>query len=69
MARQNKVVVNWVPAHRGMAGNEAADDLARQAAEGPSRNFSEVPDQIRWQVSLSHLRRRATEQRSRETSQ
>ena len=41
-------MVHWVPAHKGVAGNEAADDLAKQAAEGPSRYFSEVPDQVRW---------------------
>ena len=66
MARQNRVMVHWVPAYRGVAGNEAADDLAKQAAGGPSREFSEVPDQVRWQVRLSHLHRMATEQRSGE---
>ena len=64
--KTEQVMVHWVPAHRGVAGNEVADDLAKQAAGGPSREFSEVPDQVRWQVSLSHLHRMATEQRSGE---
>ena len=42
MARQNRVTVFWVPAHKGVAGNEMADDPAEQEAEGPSRDFSEV---------------------------
>ena len=67
MSRQNRVVIHWVPAHKGVAGN-AADNLARQAAEEPSRDFAEAPNQVRWQVSLSHLHRRAIEQRSRETA-
>ena len=68
MVRQNRVTVHWAPAHNGMAGNEMTDDRAKQAAEGPFRDFSEVPDQVRWQVSLSHLHRRVVEQRSRETA-
>ena len=47
-ARRGGVMVHWVPAHRGAAGNEAADDLAKQVAGGPSRDLSEVPDQVRW---------------------
>ena len=60
MAQQNKVMVHWIPAHKGVARNEAADKLAKKAVEGPYRHFSEVPDQARWRVSLSHLHRRAT---------
>jgi len=39
LARQNQVTVTWVPGHRGIDGNEKADQAARQAAqsavEGP----------------------------------
>ena len=70
LARQNRVMVHWVPVHGGVAGNEVAGDLAKQAADGPSRDFSKVSDQIRRQVSsLSHPHRRAAEQRPRETTQ
>ena len=61
MARHNSVIVQWVPAHGGVAGNE-------EMAEGPSRDFSEVSNQVRWQVSLSHLHRRAIKRLSREAA-
>ena len=32
MTRQNWVMIHWVPTHKGVAGNEAADDLTKQAA-------------------------------------
>ena len=52
----------------GVAGNEFADSLAKEAAEGPGHHQG-VPDAIRWRVSLPHLTRRATEERSRDTAQ
>ena len=52
-----------------MAGNEAAGGLAKQAAEGPFQDFSEVPDRARRQAGTFYLHRRATEQRSRGTAQ
>jgi hypothetical protein len=32
LAKDNKVTLAWVPGHRGVAGNEAADALARQGS-------------------------------------
>ena len=49
-----------MPAHRGVAGNEVADDLAKEATEGgPHCELEEVSDAARWQTGLSHLSRRA----------
>ena len=62
----NEVTVLWVPAHKGMIGNEAADGMAKEAAEDRAHD---VPDEICWQTSLSHLSRRVTESRARATAQ
>ena len=43
-----------------------ADGMAKEAAAGQSHG---VPDQVRWQASLPHLARRATERRSGATPQ
>ena len=53
------------PAHRGVGENKIAGGMAKEAAGGQSHG---VPDQIRWQASLPHLSRRATERRSEATS-
>ena len=50
MARQNRVMAHWAPAHRDVAGNEGADDLAKKAAEGPPV-IPRGPSQARRQVS------------------
>ena len=52
-----------------MADNEFADGLAKEVAEGWPRDPPDVPDQIRWQASVSHLSRRPTERRSRDAAQ
>ena len=65
-ASGNEVAIYWVPAHAGVTGNEKADEMAKEAAG--SRVF-DVQDEVRWQASLPHLSRRATESRARATSQ
>ena len=54
---------------QAVVGADCAYKHATIPAEGPSLGFSEAPDQVRWQVNLPHLHRRATERRSRDTAQ
>ena len=66
VSRDNEVTVLWVPAHVGIAGNQEADMLAKEAAEG---RIHEVLDEYRWEASLSHLSRVVTENYPRATAQ
>ena len=66
LARENEVTIRWVPAHRGIPDNERADEFAQAAPEGGDPDGA-VPDQYRWETSLSHMTRVATEARSRTT--
>ena len=59
----NEINVVWVPAHSGVEVNEYADGLAKEVAEGSSPHG--IPDEVGWQVSLSHLFKRASERRAR----
>ena len=65
ISRSNEVLILWVPVHVGVEGNEVADGMAKEAAAG---QIYGVPDQVRWQASLPHLSRRASERRSEDTS-
>ena len=65
MAAGNEISINWVPAHNRVEGNEFADDLNKEEAEG-SLSYN-VSDEVRWQASLPHLSRRASEGRARQT--
>ena len=65
MDRGNKVSILWVPTPLGVAGNEAADRLAKKAAGGQIRDVS---DDYRWEASLSHLSLAASENRARATA-
>ena len=66
VGRDNEVTVLWVPAHVGIARNEEADRLAREAVEGYTHKVS---GEYRWEAGLSRLSRVATENRSRTTTQ
>lgn len=37
------IQIFWIPSHRGIAGNEAADQLAKQATNKVSAEISQVP--------------------------
>ena len=63
-ARDNGITVRLVPAHKEVPGNEKSDEFAKAVAEG-SRPDCAVPDEYRWETSLSHMARVATEARSR----
>ena len=63
-ARGN-ITIRWTPSHRGVAGNEKADALARQAAAG---KLTQADPAYLREASLEHLTRKTTEARSLETS-
>ena len=66
LARDNGITVRSVPAHHEIRGNEKADELAKAAAEGSRLdNAVRVSDEYRWETSLLHMTRMATEARSR----
>ena len=67
-ARDNEVTIRWVPTHHGIQGNEKADEFAKAAAGRAAPCCDDdVPDELRWEASLSHMTRPATEARSRAT--
>ena len=55
LARDNEVSIRWVLAHHRALGAEKADEYAKAAAEGGEPD-SAVPDEYRWETSLSHMR-------------
>ena len=64
LARDNEVAIGWVPAQQSIQANERADEIAKTTAEGRSPNDM-VPDEHRWETSLSRMTRVATEARPR----
>lgn len=56
-----------VPAHHGVPNNEVADEYARSEAKG-TRN-SNVPNERRWETTLSHMSRAATETKAKTTEE
>lgn len=67
-ARRNEIAVCWVSAHQGAPGNEKAGEYAKIAANGGQPEDA-VPDDHRWETSLSHMARVATEARARTVAQ
>ena len=65
LARDSEVTIRWVPAHHGITGNEKADEFAKAAASRTAPCNADVPDELRWEASLSHMTGPATEDRSR----
>ena len=65
VSRQNEVSVLWVPAHAGVEGNERADQISKEATSGRQHD---VPEELRWEASLSHLSRVTTENWSEATA-
>lgn len=57
--RDNKATICWVPAHGGIIGNESG--RLRQICGQGGASCEEVPDECRWETSLSHMTRLATE--------
>ena len=64
LVRDNEVAISWVPAQQGIQANERADEIAKTTAEGRGPSDM-VPDEFRWETSLSRMTRVATEARSR----
>ena len=64
-SRGSDITIRWTPSHRGVAGNERADALARQAAAG---ELTQADPAYLREASLAHLTRKTTEARSLETS-
>ena len=65
IAWHNEVTICWVPANNGIPDNEKADEFAKAAASRAAPcSDDDILDELRWEASLSHMIRSATEART-----
>lgn len=48
------MTIKWIAGHRDVAGNERADELAKEAAEGTSSPDEDLPRELRSHKTLPH---------------
>lgn len=64
-----RLEVKWVPGHIDSRGNEAADEVAKEAAKGDSSSKNTLPEKLQTEdripVSISAMKRRLTKEVNR----